>query len=74
MLPPPLVKIAHSLASRQEMRRGRFFPRLLLFMLPFPFIGIKIIMSRGGDVFSQCPEAAVLSAHKYLWEWMYQRA
>lgn len=53
------------------MRRRRWlFPRLLSFMLPFPFIGIRLIMSRGGDVFSWCPEAAILSAHKYLCGWI----
>lgn len=41
-------------------------------MLPLAFIGVKIIMSCDGDVFSQCPEAAILSAHKYLWEWKKQ--
>lgn len=49
------------------------FPRLLSFMLPFPFIGIKVITLQDGDVFFQCLEAAVLSAHKYLWEGTNQR-
>ena len=47
-------------------------PQLLPFMLPFPFIGIKILMSCDSDVFSRCPEAAILSAHKYLREWVSQ--
>lgn len=67
------VKIEPSLAQRQEMEKGRqLCLNLLSFMLPFPFIDIKILMSRDGDVFSWCPEAAVLSAHKYLQEWMSQ--
>lgn len=68
-----LVKIELSLANRQEMRRRWLFPGLLSCVLPFPFIGIKIIMSHDDNVFSGCLEAAILSAHKYLWEWMNQR-
>ena len=72
MLPLLPIKTAHSLASRQEMRRG-CFPQIIIIYASFPFIGIKVITLQDGDVFSQCPEAAVLSAHKYLWEGMNQR-
>lgn len=60
-------------ANRQEMRRDGFFPRLLSFVLPCPITDIRIIMLRDGGAFSQCPEAAFLSAHKHLWEWVNHR-
>lgn len=47
------------------------FPRLLSFLLPCPITDIRIIMLQcDGGVFSHCPEAAFLSAHKHLWEWV----
>jgi hypothetical protein len=49
------------------------FPRLLSFMFPFPITGIRIITLHDVGVFSKCPEAAALSAHKHLWEWMNHR-
>lgn len=42
-------------------------------MLPCLITGIRIIMSCDAGVFSQCPEAAALSAHKHLWERMNHR-
>lgn len=60
-------------AGNEEERR--LFPRLLPCMLPFPITGIRSITScdGAGGGFSQCPEAAPLSAHKHLWEWLNRR-
>lgn len=60
------VKATHGKQAGNEARW--LFPRLLSFMLPCPITDIRIIMLRDGGVFSQCPEAAFLSAHKHLWE------
>ena len=60
------VKAMHGKQAGNEERW--LFPRLLSFMLPCPITGIRIIMLCDGGVFSRCPEAASLSAHKHLWE------
>lgn len=60
------VKATHGKQAGNEARW--LFPRLLSFMLPCPITDIRIIILRDGGVFSQCPEAAFLSAHKHLWE------
>lgn len=65
------VKATHGKQAGNEARW--LFPRLLSFMLPCPITDIRIIILRDGGVFSQCPEAAFLSAHKHLWEWVNHR-
>lgn len=60
------VKGTHGKQAGNEARW--LFPRLLSFVLPCPITDIRIIMLCDGGVFSQCPEAAFLSAHKHLWE------
>lgn len=65
------VKATHGKQAGNEARW--LFPRLLSFILPCPITDIRIIMLRDGSVFSQCLEAAFLSAHKHLWEWVNHR-